>query len=58
MLVQLAKELTGSVIFIRTEDGKDVENRFLDHEYFVNPPLAIVSNIDMNIVEYRKYIKY
>ena len=46
-----AKKLTGSIIFIRTEDGKDVEKSIpIDHEYFVNPPLAIVSNKDMNIV--------
>ena len=46
-----AKKLTGEIIFIRTENGEDVEKSIpIDHEYFVNPPLANVSNKDMNIV--------
>ena len=46
-----AKQLTGEIIFVRTENGVDVEKSIpIDHEYFVNPPLANVSNKDMNIV--------
>ena len=46
-----AKKLTGKIVFIRTENGEDVSKEIpIDHEYFVNPPLAIVSNKDMNIV--------
>ena len=46
-----AKKLTGEIVFIRTENGEDVEKTIpIDHEYFVNPPLANVSNKDMNIV--------
>ena len=46
-----AKKLTGEIIFVRTENGEDVEKSIpIDHEYFVNPPLANVSNKDMNIV--------
>ena len=46
-----AKKLTGEIIFIRTENGEDVEKSIpIDHEYFVNPPLANISNKDMNIV--------
>ena len=46
-----AKKLTGEIIFVRTENGVDVEKSIpIDHEYFVNPPLAIVNNPDMNVV--------
>ena len=46
-----AKKLTGEIIFVRTENGEDVEKSIpIDHEYFVNPPLAIVNNPDMNVV--------
>ena len=46
-----AKKLTGEIIFVRTENGEDVEKSIpIDHEYFVNPPLANISNKDMNIV--------
>ncbi len=46
-----AKKLTGEIVFVRTEKGEDVEKTIpIDHEYFVNPPLAIVNNPDMNVV--------
>ena len=46
-----AKKLTGEIIFVRTENGVDVEKSIpIDHEYFVNPPLAIVNNPTMNVV--------
>ena len=46
-----AKKLTGEIVFVRTEKGEDVERTIpIDHEYFVNPPLAIVNNPDMNVV--------
>ncbi len=46
-----AKKLTGKIVFIRTENGVDVPKEIMiDHEYFVNPPLAIVNNPTMNVV--------
>ena len=46
-----AKKLIGEIVFVRTENGEDVEKTIpIDHEYFVNPPLAIVNNPDMNVV--------
>ena len=46
-----AKKLTGAIEFERTLDGEDTTISIpIDHEYFVNPPLANVSNTDMNIV--------
>tara|TARA_B100001287_G_scaffold233233_1_gene204588 strand:- start:227 stop:1966 length:1740 start_codon:yes stop_codon:yes gene_type:complete len=50
------KEITGDIIFLRRgEDGENVE-RFIkiDHKYFVNKPLANISNPSMNVV-YRGY---
>jgi len=46
------KDLTGEIIFNRrNSEGKDVPVSIpIEHEYFVNPPIANVSNKDMNIV--------
>ena len=46
-----AKKLTGTITFRRLINGKhEIFPIAIDHEYFVNPPLAIISNTDMNIV--------
>ena len=48
------KDLIGEIIFNRrNSEGKDVPVSIpIEHEYFVNPPIANVSNKDMNIVYY------
>ena len=50
------KEIEGSIIFLRRgEDGENEERVIpINHKYFVNKPLANISNPDMNVV-YRGY---
>tara|TARA_B100001250_G_scaffold408747_1_gene431710 strand:+ start:552 stop:2240 length:1689 start_codon:yes stop_codon:yes gene_type:complete len=45
------KKLTGTIDFKRKVEGEDVIISIpIEHTYFVNPPQAIISNVDMNIV--------
>jgi len=46
------KEIEGSIIFLRRgEDGENEERVIpINHKYFVNKPLANISNPDMNVV--------
>ena len=50
------KEIEGSIIFLRRgEDGQNEERVIpINHKYFVNKPLANISNPDMNVV-YKGY---